>query len=165
MSDFVEIPLPGGLSALVSKCDEGLVRQHAWCKQAIKCNNKGFYAKAHLRLGNGKSRKLYMHRLVLGLDFGDGRRVDHINGNGLDNRRENLRLATPMLNSGNARRKSKTTGFKGVYKDKKKFVAGCGGTRSGPFDTAIEAAREYDAMALRRYGEFALTNAAMGLIP
>lgn len=91
--------------------------------------------------------------------------VDHINGNGLDNRRANLRPATPSQNTANARMPSdNTSGFKGVgwfartgrwrayitYQGRQKHL--------GYFDIAEEAALAYDAAARELFGEFARPN-------
>lgn len=94
--------------------------------------------------------------------------VDHINGDTLDNRIENLRLCTNNQNTKSVRRSPKPCGFKGVtahgirYRarvknDYKEYLLGV-------FDTAIEAAMEYDRAALRLHGRFAVTNEMLGLI-
>jgi hypothetical protein len=63
----------------------------------------------------GKQYVVRMHRLLAGLPYGDGRKVDHINGNTLDNRRSNLRVCTNAENCRNCRKPERnTSGFKGV---------------------------------------------------
>ena len=111
--------------------------------------------------------RLYAHRVVAGPEGQDV--VDHANHDGTDNRRENLRVCARRHNSANARmRQPGKTGFKGVHKRGRRFIAVCsiGGrwTRLGSFETAEAAARAYDAEALRRAPEFACTNAMLGLL-
>lgn len=62
----------------------------------------------------------YMHRLIMGLQPGDRRNVDHINGDGLDNRRENLRVVRHQENCTNRRRINvrNKTGHSGVFYDR-----------------------------------------------
>ncbi len=84
------------------------------------------YSGPHTDRSNGRNSAL-VHRLIMG--FPEGMHVDHINGNGLDNRKENLRVCTPSQNSMNKKlRSDSTTGYKGVYKCKptvhrKKYVS------------------------------------------
>lgn len=110
------------------------------------------------------SAEVWLHRLVAGAS---GRVfVDHINGNTLDNRRENLRLCSNQQNQWNSRRRSdNTTGFKGVCDSRRvanPFAARIkvqGKTRFlGMFPTAISAAKAYDAAAIEAFGEFANVN-------
>jgi hypothetical protein len=95
----------------------------------------------------------------------DGMDVDHINGDGLCNLRENLRLCTHSENLHNRGKQiNNTSGYKGVYfhKQSKKFTAKIrleGKTTSlGYYDSPIEAAQAYDAKAREIFGEFARTN-------
>lgn len=142
-----EIPLTKGLVAIVDADLFDWLSQWKWC--ASDGGRGKFYASA--RCGQ-------MHRLLL--NFPLGLVVDHINGDGLDNRLLNLRPVTPIQNSYNRRGKLNGTGFKGVYARKGRFIAQIDSPRThiGMFDTAEEAARAYDAVALARYGEFAWTN-------
>lgn len=108
-------------------------------------------------------RSVYLHRFLLGLASGDPRHGDHVNRDGLDNRRRNIRAATPAQNSANARHGRGASRFKGVSRHHS------GGWRAeicirgarkhlGIFPSEQEAAREYDAAALAAHGDYALTN-------
>ena len=108
-----------------------------------------------------RNTKLMLHRVILNAP--PGVKVDHRNRNTLDNRRENLRLAT---NKGNCQNRSKmrnnTSGFKGVSWDKDKWraVIHTDGKwiRLGRFEDPEIAAHAYDEAAQRFYGEFAAGN-------
>lgn len=107
-------------------------------------------------------QRVIMHRIILErkLDrvLPDGMVVDHINGNGLDNRRVNLREATISQNMQNTRRKG-SSGYKGVKKvGPHTWEARVNDRTIGYFDTAKDAAFAYDKAALEQYGEFALLN-------
>jgi hypothetical protein len=109
---------------------------------------------------------IYMHRLIAGA--GPRESVDHRNGDGLDNRRNNLRIATQSQNGAN-RPKDRhtspvTSQYKGVYWDKSrgKWMAVIhydGRSRSlGRFEDELVAATTYDKEAIRVWGEFARLN-------
>ncbi len=102
-----------------------------------------------------------MHRIIMNAPV--GKQVDHINHNGLDNRKENLRLATPAQNQANQKlSKANTSGFKGVSfdKKKKKWAAYIGkqSRNLGRFLDIRDAARAYNDAAKLAYGEFAKLN-------
>lgn len=120
----------------------------------------------------------FMHRLIMGSK--KGMDVDHRNGNGLDNRRCNLRHATHSQNTASSIRMKKgnpalrarvirrtTSKFRGVSfrSDRKRWTAylGTGKFRQhlGCFDSEKEAAKAYDRAALKTYGEFAKLNYAI----
>jgi len=103
-----------------------------------------------------------MHRELC--DVTDGYVADHINRNGLDNRRANLRPATIAQNAWNSRRRKNRSGYKGVWyaKDKGKFRAAIWHNNKreylGYFDCPICAAKAYDRAAKKYHGEFASLN-------
>lgn len=107
-------------------------------------------------------KKTRLHKLVAGAG------ADHIDRNKLNNRRGNLRAATVTQNNQNrGRLSSNTTGYKGVSKDRLRFAAviEANGKRKylGSFRSALAAAEAYDRAALALHGEFAVTNASLGL--
>lgn len=109
---------------------------------------------------------MQMHRHILGLGGGHSQIPDHRDRDGLNNTRENLRLADHSLNRANGRA-SRNGKFKGVFLRKKdgryRAIIQIAGVRRhlGCFDTPEAAARAYDAAAEAGFGEFALTNKEM----
>jgi len=117
------------------------------------------YAHTHDSKGENDT---YMHHFILGVK---GVIVDHINGNGLDNRKSNLRICTHKQNCRSSRkRKIKTSKYKGVHrlKTSKKWCVQIGlnykKIHIGYYNTEEEAAKAYDKAALKYYGEFACLN-------
>jgi hypothetical protein len=109
----------------------------------------------------GACEKIRMHRIIMGDP--EKFEVDHINGNKLDNRRENLRLATRHQNMRNRGPLSTNkTGYKGVSKFRSGFKATISVNKRtkiiGVFSSAEEAARAYDEVAKILFGEFAWLN-------
>lgn len=111
----------------------------------------------------GRIKSVYLHREIMSAP--KGFLVDHRNGNGLDNRRANLRLATHRQNSCNRPKKKNTSSrFIGVcfIKRRKRWMAGIKLHRKsiflGYFKDEIDAARVYDAAAKKYHGEFARLN-------
>lgn len=118
-----------------------------------------------------KGKRYRIHVLVARafLGFDEGKIVDHENSNRSDNRPGNLRLATRSQNCYHqGRRSNNTSGIKGAYRLRDRWVVRIkfNGKRLflGSFIEKEEAARAYDAKAVELFGDFALTNAAMGLI-
>lgn len=114
-------------------------------------------------------RMVYMHRFIvermIGAAIPDKHQVDHINMNGLDNQRGNLRMVTKAQNTMNRKRyRGSTSQYKGVCWNKKegKWIAQIGlnkqRIRIGAFNNEEEAARAYDAKARELHGEFARPN-------
>lgn len=111
----------------------------------------------------GKSRTLLLHRCIMGLKGYDKNEVDHINGNELDNRKQNLRICTHWQNQYNFKKpKTNTTGFKGVVLLKTgKYVAQISVKRRhihlGTFSDPFEAHTAYCEASKKYHGEFGRT--------
>lgn len=155
----VTIPLTRGMVALVDEEDAARVLARGpWSAQV----GAGTYARCTKYLGGGAANpikdSILMHTLITGWAY-----VDHINGDGLDNRRCNLRESTHALNMRNKRLyRNNTSGFKGVTRRNGRWRAciTCNGrrVRLGSFDTAEAAGRAYDAAARELHGEFGTFN-------
>ena len=111
----------------------------------------------------------YAHRLAWLITYGEWPtdQLDHINGNKLDNRIENLRPATAGQNCQNVgRRRRNSTGFRGVLRFKGRFrgrfMADGKMIDVGYYDTAIETARAVNEAMLKHHGEFARLNVIPG---
>ena len=96
------IPLSQGLHAKVSNEDYNLLVSRKWC--AAKHGKRATYAVRHEPTGDkqkSRQKTIYMHREIVG-SSADGLVIDHINGDGLDNQRENLRVCTVEQNLQNS---------------------------------------------------------------
>jgi hypothetical protein len=164
-----EIELHGkygrGLCALVDDEDYELVKDISWHGKINKWKNGNtwIYARGALKLPDGKFKLVYMHRLIV--DAPSNVFVDHINGNTLDNRRENLRFCTFTQNRYNSKPDSGSKSeYKGVYWCAKsnKWEARItvnGQVKSyGRYDDKVIAAHVYDGAAITHFGEFARLN-------
>ena len=158
---FRRIPLTQGMYAIVNPSDYDDLAKYNW----RICKSKGkhtLYAERSVRKTNGKYSRILMHRQVLNVP--EGFVIDHINRNGLDNRRANLRLATIAQNAWNSRRRKNRSGYKGVWyaKDKDRFHAAVWYNNKriylGYFNSPISAALEYDRAAKKYHREFASLN-------
>lgn len=155
----VAVPLARGKGlAVIDAEDAQLVGAYNW---SLRQGDRTDYAVTNVRRADGRWRCLTLHRLLIGT----AEEVDHIDGNGLHNRRCNLRRATPTENRRNRKtQRNNTSGFKGVD-----FVRREGAWRArvavdqlticlGYFDNVIDAALAYDRAAREHHGSFALTN-------
>lgn len=148
------IPMNGskgaGLFAIVDNADYERVGAFSW-----HLSSNG-YVKGYA----GGRKTVLLHRYLL--DPGDSH-VDHRNGNRLDNRRQNLRLASRAENNRNAKQRSHSQWpFKGVRHNGSSWVA-CIRVNNqrhylGAFPTAEEAAAAYDRAAHQMHGAFARPN-------
>lgn len=155
-----EIKLSQGKVALVDDGDFELVSKYKWCAQ--KAKNENYYAKTNEPC-MGKQKPIMMHRIIMNANKGDY--VDHINHNGLDNRRCNLRICSQTENMRNKKLHSNnTSGYKGVYwgVKEKKWVAQIKNDQKviwlGSFKNIIDAASAYNQAAIKYHGEFAKLN-------
>jgi hypothetical protein len=127
-----------------------LMEDESW---RIVGHGKSLYVKS----GKGK----FLHRVIMN----PPRRkcIDHINGNGLDNRRSNMRICKPIENMWNSRKKEGTVSkYKGVRKNKDKWRASITANgvcmHLGMFTSEIRAAKAYNAAAAKHFGEYACLN-------
>lgn len=156
------IQLTQGFSTIVDDEDFDRLSQFRW--HAHRGGNGGIYAERSGPRG-ALSRSIRMHREIAITP--SGLETDHKNGNTLDNRRENLRLATGIQNQRNSKKHSGgRSQFKGVSAERKRWRARLtleGGTVNlGIFTVEREAALAYDAAARKYFGDFARTNYGPG---
>ena len=157
--EYREIPLTQGKVALVDAEDYEALAQFKWFAHWSPCA-KTFYAERWAPNARTEHRMIRMHRQILNPP--DGVETDHRDGNGLNNKRSNLREATKSQNMHNRMASvNNTSGFKGVSFSKfhQRWVAyiGFNGNKHhlGYFDTAEEAHVAYVEAAKRMHGEFA----------
>lgn len=159
MKNARKIPLTKGEFAIVDQEDYDELMKYRW-----HASPKGdtFYARRNG--GNEDVRTVRMHRQIMGITDRNIH-IDHINHNGLDNRRKNLRICSNRENIMNQRpSKHSKSKYIGVHfrKDSNKWVCRIGvkGKRvyGGQFDTEIEAAKARDVLSKKYFGEFAYLN-------
>lgn len=157
---YRRIWLGEGLFVILDLRDYYNLSKYKWY---IKGSFGKFYAARNYKYDSRQTKTVAMHREIMNAP--KGLLVDHRNRDGLDNRRENLRLATYSQNNCNKlKRKNTSSQFTGVcfnklgrrwvgyinHKGKRIFL--------GYFDSEIEAAKAYDAAARKYHGEFARLN-------
>ncbi len=157
MSKTCEIPLTRGYVAIVDAADYDWLMQFKW---QWSC---GYASHSKRVAGRKNAVAILMHRMIV--NPLPGFEIDHINGDRLDNRRCNLRICTSDQNRQNkSRYKNNTSGYKGVlfHKPMRKWLAQIKVNNQvinlGYFAESIEAARAYDAAALKHFGAFARLN-------
>lgn len=136
---------------IIDKDDHAKISVHSWYLNGRK--EKGFYLKS---IVGGKH--ILLHRYIL--DAKDDEVVDHINGNTLDNRKENLRLCQRIENARNRKiNKTSTTGYKGISPCYNGFRAriwdGHKRIHLGVFPNEVEAYHAYCQASVKYHGEFA----------
>lgn len=148
------IKLTRGKHAIIDDEDLDRVRQHTWNCLKIgyaQCNRK-----------TGEFAKTLLHRFILNYPKGN---IDHVNGDKLDNRKINLRVATQSQNMANTgKRMTNKSGHKGVCWNKKYSKWEATLTKDykhiflGYFNEKLEASKAYNKGAVLHYGEFAQLN-------
>lgn len=159
-----KIPLSQGKVALVDDEDFEWAIQFRWAA-VLKKRKSGdlWYARRSSTL-NGHTTTTYLHReiaLRAGLIW--SRLYDHHDGNGLNNRRGNIRPCTPAQNMANSKKRLNTISrFKGVYLESGRWRAMIEISQKkvslGYYDDQESAALAYNAAALERFGQFARLN-------
>lgn len=161
-TSYREIPLTQGQVTIADAADYEWLSCYKW-RAHRRPGTMIFYAVTNTKTVNGKRYRIYMHRLILGLGYGDKSEGDHRDPlKTLDNRRSNLRMADDSEQQRNKRKmKNNTTGFKGVYRTKNgkyraQIKTDIGYLRLGYRDTAQAAHTElWVPAALKYHGEFA----------
>lgn len=162
IGEITFVPLNRGEWAMVDTADLHLVRGRGWTTRPHRYTQYAFTGRSH------QGPYLQMHRVIFGCEKGDPG-PDHINRNGLDNRRSNLRTATAQQNAINQRPRIGASRYKGVTgsyvtrQDTTRWRARVtlpDGRRQhlGYYPTEEEAALAYDAAALPVWGDWAVLN-------
>ncbi|MGB2808581.1 MAG: hypothetical protein WBC22_12630 [Sedimentisphaerales bacterium] len=160
---FRRIPLTQGKYAIVDPEDYDRISKHKW--HLIR-SPRSDYATRCVTIGYRRQKQISMHRVIM--NARPGQCIDHIDHNGLHNRKANLRLASMAQNSWNKRKQrgKHSSRFKGVswFAREKKWQARiqANGRKIflGSFTREIDAAKAYDTAAGKYHGQFALLNFA-----
>lgn len=137
---------------MVNSEDYEWINESPWW--IMHCGNGLLYARTY---NDGK--RVLMHNVIM-----DSLWVDHIDSNGLNNQRNNLRLTTPTLNQANQRMRSdNTSGYRGVtmmgpYKWRARITEGGKRIHIGYYSTPEEAAKAFNSAAIELWGEHARLN-------
>jgi hypothetical protein len=166
----VRIPLTQGQFATVSAGDYQRISGHRWYAHWVPATQSFRAVRMTRERGGPRDSLEFMHRVLMGVT--DSKLdVDHINHDTLDNRRDNLRVATRSANASNQRKVPGTSSrFKGVtwrIRERKWFAQITSNYKRrglGYFDSEVAAAEAYDRAALEMHGEYANTNRMMGLL-
>ncbi len=156
----ISIPLSQGQSTIIDQMDFDLVRGHKWCAHRM---GRSFYAVTNVKRPDGVYRLLYMHTSIVKPP--KGMVVDHLDGDGLNNRRSNLRYCTRGENAGRQKPQvGRSSRFKGVswLKSRGKwqtYITKDGRRHSlGYFLEEERAALAYNNAARRLFGTLAVLN-------
>lgn len=153
------IPLTQGLVALVDDEDYESVNAFNWFAAR---RGRVVYAARNLRKPDGTWTQQFIHQLL----FSEAKSIDHRDGDGRNNQRENLRVATKMQNAQAFQRKKAGTSssYRGVHWDteRRKWSVEIKLNRKkiflGRFEDEVFAAKTYDCAAREYFGDFASPN-------
>jgi AP2 domain/HNH endonuclease len=147
-----------GRTAFIDEQDAHIIESHKWC--VCQYGDKNYILSPRLNSEGRSSGTFLLHRLIMSAKKGEY--IDHVNGDGLDNRRANLRFCSKSQNGSNrGRQNNNKSGFKGVsWSDaNKKWIAQItsNGIRChlGTFSDPLEAHKAYCEAAKRLHGDFA----------
>ena len=142
--------LTKGRVALVDDNDFEIVNNYKWCFDGVYAQRRD------------KGKAVRMHRFIFGNT--DGKNIDHIDGNPLNNQRNNLRLCNQSQNAANKKKSKGTSIYKGVSWNKitgkwhaqiqNKYKV----KNLGEYDSERQAAKVYDKVAKELFGNFAVIN-------
>lgn len=155
-----KVELNGGCYVTIDDEDYDIISKHKWYVHWCGRRKKYKYAIANIRLSDGRRTTIKMHRVIM--DAPSGYEIDHIDGDGLNNQRLNLRVVNKNQNMMNmAVHRDNQTGYKGVSKSRgvgryrarirvygKEICLGC-------YKTAIDAHHAYTKAANQYFGEYA----------
>lgn len=154
-----EIKLTSGDKCLVDDADFAFLNQFTW---GLSVPHNIAYASTNMKV-DGKVKSIRMHNLIMLPP--KGMHTDHIDGNGLNNIRANLRVCLPIQNTRNRKMCSRNkSGMRGVswYKRDQKWHAQIMVNRKqihlGYFDNIFDAAKEYNLAAIKYFGEYSRLN-------
>jgi hypothetical protein len=147
-----QIPLTQNKVAIVDDKDFVELSKYKW-----------YFAQGYaVRNSPPPQRKIFMHRIILNPT--KGKIIDHINGDSLDNRQDNLRMSTVSENQHNQKVRKNISGYKGVHWHKRikkwhaKIKVEMNDIHLGYFSDRVEAAKAYNKGAKLYHGEFAKLN-------
>ena len=148
------IILTQGQYAIIDDTDYDKMSKYKW--YALRAHNRYWKAVRNIRKSNGKTSIILMSRYIMGAIKGEV--IDHINGDTLDNRRDNLRICTQSENMQNIHTNQGVSSYQGVYwhnQRKWRSQIGKNGRKYhlGLFDTKEEAAVAYNQAALEFYNK------------
>lgn len=164
MNKKIKIPLSQGKEAIIDECDAPDILPFRWHAQHRRRKSCGdvWYAARNVKTSKGFTI-IKMHRVIMNAPAGFD--VDHIDSNGLNNTRKNLRVCTKSQNAQNSRkRKGTSSRFVGVdyRRDIEKWQARVKSNNVrvhlGCFENEIQAASAYNAKAKELFGQYARLN-------